>query len=627
MNCVGYSTGTISGGLGYAVAGDAMGWAGARAWVLRVMIWAFAAAAGAGARGATWYVAPGGDDGAAGTTWATAKATIQAAVDEAADGDEVLVSNGVYETGGRVEEGYSLTNRVLIDKAVTVRSVNGPEVTIIKGAGPSGENAVRCVWLGSGAVLCGFTLTNGHTRSSGHSEHEKSGGGAWCECGAVLSNCVISGNYAENGGGVYRGRLYNCTLSGNSAYKGGGVCEGTLSNCTLSGNSAFYGGGAHSCTLYDCTLSDNTAGYGDSGDGGGAYNCTLYGCTLSGNWAPRGGGAKGGTLSNCTLSANSATHGGGAYRGTLYDCTLSANSATHGGGAKRATLHNCTLSTNSATVNGGGACDSELHNCTLKGNTATHGGGAKGGTLHNCTLSGNSATANGGGACESEMHNCILWWNEAPEGSNWYGGSLECCCTAPLPGGEGNINADPLFVDQQGGNLRLGYGSPCINAGTNKDWMTGSSDLDGRPRVVGEAVDMGAYEYDGEIDDSDGDRVPDAWEERYELNPTNAVDGGEDADGDGVANWIEYVADTVPTSAASFFHIVELEYGHSCLLRFPCTNTRVYSLERIVGLATGKWEGVPGQTNVVGADSGEMTLLDTNTTAAVGAYRVWVGLP
>ena len=39
--------------------------------------------------------------------------------------------------------------------------------TIIEGAGPKGNNAVRCVWLGENATIEGFTLTNGHTRTSG----------------------------------------------------------------------------------------------------------------------------------------------------------------------------------------------------------------------------------------------------------------------------------------------------------------------------------------------------------------------------------------------------------------------------------------------------------------------------
>ena len=501
-----------------------------------------------------------GSDANDGLSWVAAKKTIQGGVD-AQDyfGGMVWVSNGVYATGGGVYPGYVSSNRVVVTKDVRIRSENGLEHTCIVGASDSGSNgpaAVRGVHLSAG-ILSGFTITNGHTRISGDGYYDLSGGGVnMYGNGGAISNCVLVNNSAETkGGGSYRGTLDNCILVGNSAAgsygKGGGSYGSTLNNCTLTNNTAKWAGGSYkgilnhctlignssissggmgggSCygTLNHCTLTDNSsAGHGGGSAYGELNHCTLSNNTAALNWS--GGGSYYGTLNNCTFLSNSASYGGGSAYGNLISCTFTNNSTfgsvSSGGGSYFGTLINCTYYDNSSAGDGGGSSWSTLINCTLTGNSAFFdGGGSSEGTLINCTLTGNSASisgAGGGGGCSrSTLRNCIVYGNMgAGSYYNWnYLDDLSYCCTSPDPGGIGNITADPLFVHVTNGILRLQSASPCINAGHNSYVYT-SVDLTNNPRVVGEVVDMGAYEHQDADRDADADGLEDLWEMTHRI--------------------------------------------------------------------------------------------------------------
>jgi len=253
------------------------------------------------------------------TDWTTAATNIQDAVDAAVNGDLILVTNGVYATGGRFVSGNG-TNRVVINKAITLQSVNGAAVTVIQGKSPMGNNAVGCVYLTNNATLEGFTLTNGAGGT---------GGGALCQsASSTLINCIIVSNSAQNGGGVFQGTCSNCTLKWNSAQNGGGVQNGYLIGCLLISNSASFGGGAYTSTLTSCKLLGNSA---IGGSGGGAFRGLMTNCLVLGNVASDTGGVWTGNadlLYNCTIVSNTATatHGG-VREGVLLNCICYYNTA------------------------------------------------------------------------------------------------------------------------------------------------------------------------------------------------------------------------------------------------------------------------------------------------------------
>jgi hypothetical protein len=385
-------------------------------------------------------------------------------------------------------------------------------------------------------------------------------------------------------------------------------------------------------------------------------NEVLTNCVIVGNQGGVGGGAFGGTLYNCTLADNSAiSSGGGVYGSKLYNCSLTGNRVAgswvflsgsifyapgSGAGAGGSTLYNCLLSGNSSADYGGGVAGSTLHNCLLDGNTAVGGrrvqgqerfdvpgigGAAYSSTLYNCTLTGNSATDHGGGAYGGALYNCIVYLNTASAGAN-YGtnSSLEFCCTTPLPtNGLGNITIygnkeeKTLFADYAGGNLRLQSNSPCINAGNNR-YESCTPDLDGRPRVVGGTVDIGAYEFP-----APRSILSYAWAQQFGLATDGSADFA-DGDADGMSNWQEWRCLTCPTNALSVLRLLKpARTGAHVAVSWQSIAGVNYSLECGMNLSAS-----PGftllATNLIG-QGGMTTYTHTNAANATPLfYRVGV---
>jgi len=200
-------------------------------------------------------------------------------------------------------------------------------------------------------------------------------------------------------------------------------------------------------------------------------------------------------------------------RSILRGLTIQNGSATEGGGiyceSSGPLIQNCVIVSNNASSSGGGVCSSLggplIRNCAILWNTSSSNGGGVccyGGDpqVDNCTISGNSADNGGGVWCQDGgiIRNSIIYLNQAASNANnFMSGAVTYShsCSAPLLAGEGNVTDDPRFLDVSAGDYRLIYNSPCVNAGSNMLWMAAAGDLDGRDRIVGDAVDMGAYEF------------------------------------------------------------------------------------------------------------------------------------
>ena len=365
------------------------------------------------------YVSPAGSATPPYTSWATAAHTIQDALDAAADGHLVRVTNGVYATGGAPAAG--LFTRAAITNRVTVRSVNGAEHTVLEGGGELGPSAVRGAYLGDGASLVGFTVRDGRTHTNEAPAY--CGGGVYLDHGGTLEDCTVEGCAANRGGGIYfdgQGTAWHCLIRNNTAETSGGGVRinggGAVYGSTVVSNRAEYGGGVR-IQNHGWLVSSVVTGNVATSSGGGAdlaYGGWCDDCTFAGNDSPWGGGVRsliGGDLDDCTLVGNTASSGGGGafiyQSGEYRNCRFAENDSPYGGGARLregGTLSGCDLRGNTASSNGGGVLVVDggmVTDCRVYENQAGWGGGVliqNTGTVHGCLLEGNRADSAGGGA-------------------------------------------------------------------------------------------------------------------------------------------------------------------------------------------------------------------------------------
>jgi parallel beta-helix repeat protein len=466
-------------------------------------------------------------------------ATIQSAIDDANNGDTVIVAAGTYQA-----------NISFLEKTITVRSAdpNDPNVvadTIIDGSNPPDSNYASVVTFNGGqdnnSVLAGFTITGGTGSWIPVSWEYK--GLRWNRCGGgvvcynmsapTISKNLFIDNIAGQGGGVY---VYgnpvdandpsdppyhvspvitdnvfinnsalvehgfappNLDYPENDHGDGGAIVTFQGVDAVITGNliennhAHYYGGGLHFRQWSHGLLEDNHIVGNDSMLGAGVHITydsapTLRENVVSGNAAGPGGG--GGIYvygqSNPTIERNLVTQN---------DCVNGAGIAVYYSSEPLIRNNLVIKNKNGAGIRVRGSSNPQITHNTIADNTAHTGTGGIDCTENAApTIENNIITGNGDGYgiyVDDKSWPVIRYNNVWGHRTGNYGPNVTDQTDV-----NGNISTPPHFANPDGNDYHLNYYSYCINAGDPNFPHQSLTDYDGQSRKMGQFVDVGADE-------------------------------------------------------------------------------------------------------------------------------------
>jgi predicted outer membrane repeat protein len=403
-------------------------------------------------------------------------------------------------------------------------------------------------------VLDGLIITAGQTLLADEEPYKNGAGLLNQNASPRLHNLIFSANAASSGGAIYNinssPTIRDSSFSGNVATLGGAIfntqSNPTIRDTSFSDNIAYYGGAIHNRNSSNPNISHTSFSENSSTEDGGAiYNRNsgpfISNASFFGNSAADGGGAiinieSSPTISNTSFMNNTAKYAGAIDNSnsslTMNQVSFSDNVVDDYGGAisnENSSL-NITNASFLANVAGtwGGAIDNYygnliIHNASFSGNAAGNWGGAIANengslTINNASFSGNSAIGSGTINNHTDAHlqlsNSILWANsssiqfDSSSDSTISYSLIEGCkpsgtwnSLCGVDGGGNLADTDPLFMAPTShtsapnatGDLHLQAGSPVIDKG-NSALNPTTEDRDGKPRIIGSAIDLGAYE-------------------------------------------------------------------------------------------------------------------------------------
>lgn len=455
-----------------------------------------------------------------GSDWSNGYLTLQQGLSVSRPADEIWVAKGTYSPGNTPTSWFTLQEGVKIyggfegsedDLSDRDEALLHTDNKTVLGSttGTVGYHVIyNTAPLTNATVLDGFTIQGGKAAVSGSYTLTPNyiGGGIYnANAGSrpVLSNLIITGNTAINGGGMYN------------------TGSPEMNNIQFVGNSVTFGYGGGMFNTGSPVMTDVDFNGNSSGSRGGAlYNSgspVLTGSDFVNNTSIGNGGAvytEGGSLalSQGSFRSNRVTS---TYSGGAVYATSAASTAVTG----------VSFIDNSSANSGGAfytAGSSVLKNVVFSRNRVTSAGPYYGGglymtngsvTLVNATFSlnsiayvgtGSSVSYGGGfarGSGTADISNSIFWGNTRGGGVLDQINSGIAVASSIIEGGylTGTMisAADPRFTNPSADDLSLQSCSPAIDAGDAAKLGGVTVDLTGQPRVAGTFPDLGAIEYQG----------------------------------------------------------------------------------------------------------------------------------